>query len=777
MKIPTWVLRQFENKNIAIFLGAGAAISYYYPPELRLPKGAEVRDYLLRKFYSDDENVDVKELLNRFWEDHKEDIKLDGTIISPTDIRPEMVWSMVLGKKEGLSHYRNILDHMFHNNKGIPPGYRLAARLLLHDKISCILTTNFDRKLDEALVEQTKHDLTIKKTYRIAFDESSFQNAMIPDTNVKYVYKLHGTSEHPNTVAASIEDTKNLLPIKKQILSNVFKNNNAILFIGYSLKDHDIYSALLSIANEIPNLPQKGNIFWFSQSKPESGYIEEILRRYNSGDNFFELTADEILGHLDEWLITSTYQGSSDSSHKRFLLAHGLDVDKTLSQIHAYDDPVLGEIRFPEWVSKSISPIINSGDFQRLRDIKQLSFAHYRYPSATHSRFAHCLGCAYIVSRAISEIEKKGFSIEDIDKKTTVLAALLHDVGHGPFGHTLDNFSNYMVQNKSFMHESGTIGIIKNSLLDLDEMFDSSIDVSKNRLVKLLNLIEMSKGSKTEEKNVFLSMLVGGHALDCDRIDFILRDCYFTGYRKTPVKGFDPYTLKGRMSILDSLTKSFDIILAKEVSALNFSGDAKILCFRNSAEPLIRSMLELYVNLYTDVYFSEVNLRCQAMMSKAMYVAYEIGYINKEDVYRYTDAELFSHLEESENPFVKELILGIKYRRHFKTLFAFKPESSDSVSMEKEIKNVLEISDYDPDDQILVLIPPVKEFPNLIIKKDNNAQRMDVTEYTNKINNARTGYVFVSRKSNVLKNDDSKAKIIEVLKGGKIKEDTIRELS
>jgi hypothetical protein len=84
--------------------------------------------------------------------------------------------------------------------------------------------------------------------------------------------------------------------------------------------------------------------------------------------------------------------------------------------------------------------ILDSPPFQRLRNISQTSLAMFTYPSATHSRFEHSLGVSSIASRMLTAIENRGRNLDPVLRIETRLAALLHDLGHGPFSHSSEKF-------------------------------------------------------------------------------------------------------------------------------------------------------------------------------------------------------------------------------------------------------------------------------------------------------------------------------------------------
>ena len=100
------------------------------------------------------------------------------------------------------------------------------------------------------------------------------------------------------------------------------------------------------------------------------------------------------------------------------------------------NDPVHGFITIP---SELVYDIIQHRYFQRLRRIKQLGMSHLVYPGANHTRFHHAIGAMHLMTKAISVLRKKGVEISDEEKEGVTLAILLHDIGHGPFSHTLEN--------------------------------------------------------------------------------------------------------------------------------------------------------------------------------------------------------------------------------------------------------------------------------------------------------------------------------------------------
>ena len=170
-------------------------------------------------------------------------------------------------------------------------------------------------------------------------------------------------------------------------------------------------------------------------------------------------------------------------------------------------DPIHDFIR----LNKTEHQIIDTPVFQRLRRIKQLSGAHLTYPGAQHTRFEHSLGVLHIASMAASSLNSKGLMSTD-DIENIRLAALLHDIGHGPFSHLFEE----VLQRKKQSHEEiGKQIILKSEIGDI---------ISKSGYDKKL-IHNLAVG---QSRMQYLNEIVSG-ALSADMMDYLLRDGYFTG--------------------------------------------------------------------------------------------------------------------------------------------------------------------------------------------------------------------------------------------------------
>lgn len=167
-----------------------------------------------------------------------------------------------------------------------------------------------------------------------------------------------------------------------------------------------------------------------------------------------------------------------------------------------FNDPVYGFITIPYGI---IFDLIEHPYFQRLRRIKQVSLTHYVYPGALHTRFHHALGAFHLMTQAIGVLRSKGVDISEEEATAASIAILLHDIGHGPFSHTLEHT---LIQ---VSHEQLSLLFMEKLNEEFDGQLEMAISIFKN----------------THPKK-FLHQLVSGQ-LDMDRMDYLSRDSFFTG--------------------------------------------------------------------------------------------------------------------------------------------------------------------------------------------------------------------------------------------------------
>jgi len=167
------------------------------------------------------------------------------------------------------------------------------------------------------------------------------------------------------------------------------------------------------------------------------------------------------------------------------------------------NDPVYGFISIE---SELIFDLIEHPYFQRLRHIKQLGLTDFVYPGALHTRFHHALGAMHLMGVVLENLRNKGTEISDEEYEAAQIAILLHDIGHGPFSHTLEETLIEGVK-----HESISYLFMKELNVRFNNQLDLAIRIFRNGY---------------ERK--FFHQLVSSQ-LDIDRLDYLKRDSFFTG--------------------------------------------------------------------------------------------------------------------------------------------------------------------------------------------------------------------------------------------------------
>ncbi|HID19189.1 TPA: HD domain-containing protein, partial [Candidatus Bathyarchaeota archaeon] len=268
-------------------------------------------------------------------------------------------------------------------------------------------------------------------------------------------------------------------------------------------------------------------------------------------------------------------------------------------------DPLYGYVK----ISNGEKSVIDTMVFQRLRRIRQLSGSEYVYPAANHTRFEHSLGVMYLAG-FFAENSMNRFS--DEEKELLRIAALLHDVGHGPFSHV---YEALLMKHMGRTHEDITMWIISRS---------SIADILNGLGFNSKEVAELSVGKPVREKPYLGQVLRS--AVDVDKMDFIVRDSYHTGAGY----GFvDVFRMLYTMDVLDG-NLAVDI---KALSALEVFLIARIESFRS-------------------IYFHKTSRAVQIMLLKAMEEAKdEVGLLEfktPEEYLAMDDYTVWSRLCDSE---------------------------------------------------------------------------------------------------------------------------------
>ena len=278
-------------------------------------------------------------------------------------------------------------------------------------------------------------------------------------------------------------------------------------------------------------------------------------------------------------------------------------------------DSLHGNLQLNEFEVK----IIDTPQIQRLRRIKQLGFTFLVYPGANHTRFEHSIGSMYLASRLAY-----GLKLNDEQREILRVCAILHDAGHGPFSHVSEG-----VLERS--HEELTSKLIMES--DLFDLLSEKFDP-----VEIIKLIS-GEGS--------LGQIISGD-LDVDRMDYLLRDSYYTGVAYGVI---DVERLIHNMKLEDNL-----ILKSKGVQAAE-------------------SMLLARYFMYPSVYQHHTTRIINSMFRRCLNQLFTEELINPENIYKYDDADLIITARSQEG-FIGNIIHRLDNRKLFKSVYSLKLDES-----------------------------------------------------------------------------------------------------
>lgn len=229
-----------------------------------------------------------------------------------------------------------------------------------------------------------------------------------------------------------------------------------------------------------------------------------------------------------------------------------------------------------------IYDLINSKEFQRLRRIKQLGSSSFTFHGAEHSRFSHCLGVYYLARRVTNIFDKKYSDIWNSNESLlTMTAALLHDIGHGAYSHTFERLFDTN-------HETITQQIILSPETEINTILRR---VSPDFPDKVASVINHTYSNKQVEQLI-------SSQIDVDRMDYLLRDSYFTG---ASYGEFD-------------LTRVLRVIRPIE-NGIAFSRDGM-----HAVEDYIISRYQMYMQVYFHPASRAMEVLLQNLLKRAKYL-------------------------------------------------------------------------------------------------------------------------------------------------------------
>ena len=280
-------------------------------------------------------------------------------------------------------------------------------------------------------------------------------------------------------------------------------------------------------------------------------------------------------------------------------------------------------------IPEHLEPLIDTLPVQRLRRVRQLAGTEYVYPGATHTRFEHSLGVMHLAGRLCDSLNDNAGKtiVGDDDKKAIMAAALVHDVGHGPFSHVFEKL--YEAQHKN--HEDITRWLVQTELAGMIE----------NMGLDPATIASLATGHAVDDDRLFMSQIVAG-TIDCDSLDYLVRDSYYTG------------AVVGNLDVQR-------ILLMTRVLNGNLAFDIKI------GVPIIEGYFLLRVNSFKQIYFHKTSRSAQIMIYNALENKkdeFQLGVFDTpKDFLKWDDWTLWTTIQD--DPFMVKL----KRREMLKMVF------------------------------------------------------------------------------------------------------------
>ena len=243
--------------------------------------------------------------------------------------------------------------------------------------------------------------------------------------------------------------------------------------------------------------------------------------------------------------------------------------------------------------------IIQNPYFQRLRDIYQLGVSEFVYPGATHTRFQHSLGVYHNACMMLDILrEIPGVKFNEERAEVTIVAALLHDIGHGPFSHAFEGFCN-LAELKGAEHEAISKEIILNS--DITELLNAYREGFAKKVADMV--------SEDIPKDVYASLI--SSQFDADRLDYLQRDQLMTGSENSII---DLTWLLANIEVRK---------IPKEIEPNNIE-EIEVIVFNSKAKLAIQTYILALFNLYHSVYFHPVTRAAEQVFKHLMLRIYRL---------------------------------------------------------------------------------------------------------------------------------------------------------
>lgn len=255
----------------------------------------------------------------------------------------------------------------------------------------------------------------------------------------------------------------------------------------------------------------------------------------------------------------------------------------TTNKLKIFSDPIYGFIAIP---NPLIFDLISHSFFQRLRRISQMGLSYFVFPGAHHTRFSHSLGCLHLMQRTIRVLRSKNIVISEEESTALQIAILLHDIGHGPFSHALEN-TIVLVS-----HENISLKYMHILNQEFGGKLDLAIAIFENKYSRL-----------------FFHELISSQ-LDMDRLDYLKRDSFYTGVAEGNINS----------------ERLIDLLTVQEISENTIFEKKKeeILVVETKGMYSVEQFLIGRRLMYWQVYFHKTSLVAEQMLINILKRAKEI---------------------------------------------------------------------------------------------------------------------------------------------------------
>lgn len=333
------------------------------------------------------------------------------------------------------------------------------------------------------------------------------------------------------------------------------------------------------------------------------------------------------------------------------------------NKLKIINDPVHGFIKIPHEI---LFDIIEHPYFQRLRRISQTGLLSLIFPGAKHTRFHHALGAMNLMFKALETLKLKGVKISKDEEKAAMLAILMHDIGHGPFSHALEN----MLMD-DWHHEKISILLMNR----LNKEFKGKLDLA----------IEMFQG---KYHRMFFNQLISSQ-LDVDRMDYLKRDSFYTGVSEGSVN-------VERIISMMNVSEEQLVIDTKGIYSIENYLTARMFMYwqvyYHKTAALAEHILVQILNRAKFLVSQNVDLEAPSNL-KYFLVKNQFDEATEEDIRRFTmldDLDVFQAIKvwtENEDFILAKLCRTVIYRDFPKSIISSKPFSDDFLKQNIEKVN------------------------------------------------------------------------------------------